>query len=100
MLHYPNSLERIRKEVNDIDQDEIDLSNAKDMPFTEAVILEVQRLASVLPISPPRLVQSENLSTIIFIFSKKKLSTSRVQTSDLSQMKDLIILLSRIFLYF
>ena len=72
MLHYPNSLERIRKEVNDIDQDEIDLSNAKDMPFTEAVILEVQRLASVLPISPPRLVQSENLSTIIFIFSKKK----------------------------
>ena len=87
MLHYPNSLERIRKEVNDIDQDEIDLSNAKDMPFTEAVILEVQRLASVLPISPPRLVQSENLSTIIFIFSKKKkLSTSRVQTSDRSSI--------------
>ena len=78
MLHYPNSLERIRKEVNDIDQDEIDLSNAKDMPFTEAVILEVQRLASVLPISPPRLVQSENLSTIIFIFSKKKLPILRV----------------------
>ena len=52
---------RIRKEANDINQDEIDLSNAKDMPFTEAVILEVQRLASVLPISPPRFVQLENL---------------------------------------
>ena len=29
------------------------------MPFTEAFIMEVQRLASVLPICPPRLVTSE-----------------------------------------
>ena len=28
------------------------------MPFTEAFIMEVQRLASVLPICPPRLVTS------------------------------------------
>ena len=29
------------------------------MPFTEAFIMEVQRLASVLPICPPRLVTSD-----------------------------------------
>merc|ERR1712043_15392 len=59
LLHHPDPQERIRQEAIDIEQDEIDLSNLKKMPYTEAYILEVQRMASVLPISPPRQATSE-----------------------------------------
>ena len=54
LLHHPDAQDQIRQEALGIDQDEIDLSNVKNMPYTEAYILEVQRMASVLPISPPR----------------------------------------------
>ena len=58
LLHNGDALDEMRKEALAINQDEIDLSNLKDMPFTEAAILEVQRMASVLPISPPRQVHT------------------------------------------
>ena len=38
---------------------EIGPGHMSQMPFTEAFIMEVQRLASVLPICPPRLVTSD-----------------------------------------
>jgi methyl farnesoate epoxidase/farnesoate epoxidase len=59
MLHYPKAQEHIRDEVNAVGAKEIDLHVRDQIPYTEAFIMEVQRLASVLPIAPPRLVTSE-----------------------------------------
>ena len=67
LLHNGDALDEMRREALAIDQDEIDLSNIKDMPFTEAAILEVQRMASVLPISPPRQVRNIKVKVLSFI---------------------------------
>lgn len=49
MLHYPEWQETIRKEH----------SEDSDKNLTEAFIMEVQRLCSILPISPPRMVTQD-----------------------------------------
>ena len=85
LLHYPEMEEKIRSETSAIDGKtfqfdtqclkivpkglifqhflvilgEIGPGHMSLMPFTEAFIMEVQRLASVLPICPPRLVTSD-----------------------------------------
>ena len=62
MLHYPECQEQIRLEVISIQQqsyNDIKPHHLKQMPYTEAFILEVQRLSSVLPICPPRMVTKE-----------------------------------------
>ena len=46
MLHHPESQEKLRKD-------------SEKFAYTQAFIYEVQRLASVLPISPPRMVTSD-----------------------------------------
>nr|AKH03516.1 cytochrome P450 3076A2 [Paracyclopina nana] len=58
MLHYPKAQEKVRREALAVatDEEEIGLEHASSMPYTEAFLLEVQRLASVLPICPPRVV--------------------------------------------
>ena len=75
LLHYPEMEEKIRHETSKIEGTqnsifkplkrknlilgEIGPGHMSQMPFTEAFIMEVQRLASVLPICPPRLVTSD-----------------------------------------
>ena len=63
MLHFPHTQENIRQEaleaMGEAAASEIGQNHLPSMPYTEAFIMEVQRLASVLPICPPRLVTSD-----------------------------------------
>ena len=61
MLHFPDTQEKIRSEAKAAAEatSEVRLDHLPNMPYTEAFIMEVQRLASVLPICPPRLVTSD-----------------------------------------
>nr|APH81378.1 cytochrome P450 CYP3038A1 [Tigriopus kingsejongensis] len=56
MVKYPEVQERARKEIQDAlgSRDEVTLGDRAELPFIEAIVMEVQRLSSVLPIAPPR----------------------------------------------
>ncbi len=61
LLHYPEMQEKIRLEVNSALQEnnQLTINMADGLPWTQAFILEVQRLSSVLPICPPRQVSAD-----------------------------------------
>ena len=47
------------KVLSDMNVDEVVLDMKSRLPYTEATISEIQRLASVLPIAPPRLATKD-----------------------------------------
>ena len=59
MLHNPDVQDKLRAEVDALGVDDFDLSMRDRIPYTEAFLCEVQRLGSVLPICPPRLVKKD-----------------------------------------
>ncbi|KAG5668813.1 hypothetical protein PVAND_016737 [Polypedilum vanderplanki] len=57
MLIYPEIQMKVQKEIDEIlneDSEMLKYFDKKKMPFTEAVLLEVQRFYSIVPISGPR----------------------------------------------
>lgn len=62
MIKYPEVQKKVRSEIDDFCQNELELvtlESKSSLPYTEATMLEIQRLASVLPISPPRLAKQD-----------------------------------------
>ena len=60
-LHYPEVMRKVQKELDDVvgNKEKISLDDREYLPYTEATLLEVSRLGSVLPIAPPRKCQAE-----------------------------------------
>lgn len=56
-LKNPDILHRVQEELERVTghKDGVSLEDRPDLVITEATLLEVARLASVLPIAPPRL---------------------------------------------
>ena len=56
-LKKPDILLRVREEIDQVTghKDRVSLEDRPRMVLTEATLLEVARLGSVLPIAPPRL---------------------------------------------
>ncbi|XP_059093870.1 methyl farnesoate epoxidase-like [Tigriopus californicus] len=57
MINHPDAQERARQEIESVlgDREEVTLDDRPSLPFVEAIVMEVQRLSSVLPIAPPRI---------------------------------------------
>lgn len=60
-LQNPEIMIRVQEEVDRVtgDKDGVSLEDRASLPLTEATLLEVARLGSVLPIAPPRLVPED-----------------------------------------
>ena len=62
LIHHPEIQEKSQKEIDDAidgNDDIITVETRDKIPFTEAVVLEAQRLGSVLPIAPPRIITKQ-----------------------------------------
>jgi len=60
-LHHPEVMKKVQEEIDQVlgNKDRVVLEDRECLPFTEATLLEVSRVASVLPIAPPRKTQGE-----------------------------------------
>ncbi len=55
MLHYPDVIARVQQEIDDIIgiQRVPSVKDKQNMPYTEAVLLEIQRCAEIVPLGVP-----------------------------------------------
>jgi len=51
---HPHVAKQVYDEINNVGLDFVTLDDKPNLPYTEATVLEISRLASVLPIAPPR----------------------------------------------
>jgi cytochrome P450 len=54
------------KVLSELDTDLVTMDMKGKLPYTEAAVSEIQRLASVLPIAPPRLATRDRFDETLF----------------------------------
>ncbi|XP_017262591.1 cytochrome P450 2J6 [Kryptolebias marmoratus] len=63
MIHYPHIQERVQAEIDAVigPSRQSSLSDREDMPYTDAVIHEIQRMGDVVPLNLPHMTNNDTI---------------------------------------